>query len=267
MAHRRSNRLAASLSALGLTLLLALSACGSPASLRVEGPASTQAEIVRPAQSEPTERWETPFGPKQIEKALRKVTLSELPQGIGAGTDTEQASPSDSASATGAPSTDPAVAPSGTAGSESNDANYFSYADLEEVLKTCNGQCLMPSSPVSLGGTRFQLWTLVSAGDGWGYAAFAVRDNNGTPQIELMVRGEDVSLEPGKNGTVVSQESVYEKDEPQCCPSGWAARVYRWDDGKFVAAERFTGTKASGSTGKETTTEVPTIQNTPMPTP
>lgn len=242
MANRRSTRAAAALSALGLTLALALSACGPQGSLRVEGPASTQAEIASPAASEPMDTWETPFGAKQIEKALLKVTLSELPQGIGSGTATSPAP-------------------------ESSDANYFSYADLEGVLKSCKGHCLMPSSPVQLDGTRFQLWTLSSAGDGWGYAAFAVRDNDGTPQIELMVRGEDISLEPGKNGTIVAQESVYQSNEPQCCPSGWAIRVYRWDDGKFVAAERYSGTNASGSAGEETTTQDPTIQPTPTPTP
>lgn len=213
----------------------------------MEGPASTEAAIQRPAESEPTNRWETPFVAKDVEKALLEATLSELPQGIG--------------SEAGAPEGTPSSAP------QSSAANSFSYKDLEEVLAGCKDRCLMPSSPVSLDGTRFQLWTLASAGDGWGYAAFAVRDNGGVPHIELMVRGEDISLGPGKNGTVVAQESVYQSNEPLCCPSGWAMRVYRWDDGKFVAAERFTGSHASGSSGVETSSQDPAVQSTPTPTP
>lgn len=214
-----------------LTGVLALaSACAGPdPSLRVERTASpSNMELALPA-TEPSSDWATPFNEEQLLKALLGMKLSALPEAAEA---TE--------------------APAHTQGGQAAEPIRLGPGQIEELLRHCNGHCLHISAPAVIEGTRLQLVSLTSAADGWGYVAFAVADEGGKPVVKLMVKGDDVVLQPGRGGTLVAQESMYLDDEPLCCPSGWSMRVFRWDGERFVGGKRIQGvrTTPSGESGE-----------------
>lgn len=114
-----------------------------------------------------------------------------------------------------------------------------SVKDIHEYLATC-AECVMDLPPYETGEERLQIYTLSTMADSYSFASFAIRDNHGKPEVALAVGGEDVYLSPGKDGTLVAQEAIYQSDDPVCCPSGWSVRMYRYQDGEYVEADHFT---------------------------
>ncbi len=214
--------------ALVVAVLGMLVACsGGQSSLRVEGVASaSKMDLALPA-TEPPADWTAPFSEEEIVKALLDMKLSGLPE---------------------------VAEPTSAAPAEQNkraESIRLSSGEIEDLLRHCNGHCLQASAPAVIDGERLQLVSLTSAADGWGYVAFAVADVKGKPAVRLMVKGDDVMLQPGRGGTLVAQEAVYLDGEPLCCPSGWSMRVFRWDGEHFVGGSRIQGVRTTPSEGSE----------------
>lgn len=114
-------------------------------------------------------------------------------------------------------------------------------SDTDEILQyvlTC-AECVTPHPAYEINGERFQIYSVNTMGDGFSFASFAIRDDNGAPKVALAVGGSDVYLSTGNGGSLVAQEAVYKKDDPMCCPSGWSVRMFRYQNGEFVPGEHF----------------------------
>ncbi|MBU5890133.1 hypothetical protein JVV71_22750, partial [Vibrio cholerae O1] len=58
-------------------------------------------------------------------------------------------------------------------------------------------------------------------------AGVVVSEKDGAPRLELIATGNQLTLSPGKNGTLVVQEAMYADGDEDCCPSGWSVQVFR----------------------------------------
>lgn len=70
------------------------------------------------------------------------------------------------------------------------------------------------------------------------FSAAVIGVQDGEPSLQLIVSGHDLTLTPGRGGTLVAQESRYAPADEICCPSGWSVQVYRFHDGRFEAGQR-----------------------------
>lgn len=111
-------------------------------------------------------------------------------------------------------------------------------AEIHEYLSTC-ARCVIALPSHEAAGERFQVYSVSTAGDSYSFASFVVRNDAGTPRIVLAVGGSDIYLMSGKDGSLVAQESIYEAQDPMCCPSGWAVRLFRYQDGRFIEGDKF----------------------------
>jgi hypothetical protein len=108
---------------------------------------------------------------------------------------------------------------------------------VHEVLLVCS-DCIRLSDPFLAGGQKFQIAMVATPSDQQLFAGVVVSEKDGEPQVNLIVSGHDLTLAPGRGGTLVAQESTYREGDPECCPSGWSVRVYRYHDGRFEAGQR-----------------------------
>lgn len=70
------------------------------------------------------------------------------------------------------------------------------------------------------------------------FAGVVIGQNDGDPEVRLVVSGHGLTLTPGRHGTLVAQEKVYREGDPSHQPSGWSVQVYRYQDGRFEAGQR-----------------------------
>lgn len=111
-------------------------------------------------------------------------------------------------------------------------------AEIHEYLSTC-ARCVIALPSHEAAGERFQVYSVSTAGDSYSFASFVVRNDAGTPRIVLAVGGSDIYLISGSDGSLVAQESIYEPQDPMCCPSGWSVRLFRYQDGRFIEGDTF----------------------------
>ena len=93
-------------------------------------------------------------------------------------------------------------------------------------------------SPLVVLGDKFQMAKINTPADRKSFATVVIGEREGQPNIELILVGNDLTVTPGRGGTLVAQESVFKPNDEPCCPSGWAVRVFRYHDGKFEAGQR-----------------------------
>ncbi|MFJ6415274.1 hypothetical protein [Paeniglutamicibacter sp. NPDC091659] len=110
--------------------------------------------------------------------------------------------------------------------------------EIHEYLSTC-ARCVIALPSHEAAGERFQVYSVSTAGDSYSFASFVVRNDAGTPRIVLAVGGSDIYLISGSDGSLVAQESIYEPQDPMCCPSGWSVRLFRYQDGRFIEGDTF----------------------------
>lgn len=122
--------------------------------------------------------------------------------------------------------------------------NQPDYGQAYELLRNCS-DCLRLRKPLTIDGDKFQIAQLTANADGKGgaddgkpFAGAVVTAVDGSPRVKLFVTGRDLSLTPGRGGTLVAQETQHRPGDPQCCPSGWSVRVYRYHSGRFEAGQR-----------------------------
>lgn len=116
-------------------------------------------------------------------------------------------------------------------------SNVDGYDELHDVILACT-DCLEMDRALMVLGEKFQMAKVVNPTDRKQFAAVIIGKDGAQPKIELILTGNDLSVTPGRGGTLVSQESVYKPTDHPCCPSGWSVRVYRYHDGKFEAGQR-----------------------------
>ncbi|MHA7306227.1 hypothetical protein ACX80E_13445 [Arthrobacter sp. TMN-49] len=122
-----------------------------------------------------------------------------------------------------------------------------SHLTVQENLAKCPEKCLSFGNPLNVGGTRYQLVTVLTPGDGVGLAGFVVADDHGQPAIKLQVFGAGVWLDPGDNGSVVATDRNYLASDPVCCPSVLRVRIFQNHNGGFEQSEEFTKTTKGGN--------------------
>lgn len=108
-----------------------------------------------------------------------------------------------------------------------------------EVLASCP-DCLTMAAPITADGRKFQVAMVSTPQEKSTFAGVVVADEDGRPDVELVVSGFDLTLTPGSGGTLVAQEKKFAEGDPDCCPSGWSVRVFRMHDGRFEQGQRIT---------------------------
>lgn len=114
-------------------------------------------------------------------------------------------------------------------------------AEVTEALLYCD-ECLRVGDTLRVDERTFQIMTLTSPGTDAVFAAAVLSEEEGAPRLHLVVSGQDLSLTPGRGGTLVAQESRFTAADEACCPSGWSVQVYRFHDGRFEAGQRVSST-------------------------
>ncbi|MBR7539066.1 hypothetical protein KC221_23035, partial [Mycobacterium tuberculosis] len=95
--------------------------------------------------------------------------------------------------------------------------------------------------PFTRGEEKFQVVTVANPQQrSEDIAGVVVSEKDGAPRLELIATGNQLTLSPGKNGTLVVQEAMYADGDEDCCPSGWSVQVFRLHDGRFEPGQRFT---------------------------
>ncbi len=108
------------------------------------------------------------------------------------------------------------------------------------VIAEC-GNCLEFAKPFTSGDQKFQVATVANPKQmSETIAAVVVSDTDGKPRLELIATGNQLTITPGRNGTLVVQEAMYVDGDDSCCPSGWSVQVFRLHDGRFEPGQRFT---------------------------
>ena len=108
------------------------------------------------------------------------------------------------------------------------------------VVADCR-ECLKFSTPFLSDDKKFQLVTVANPKQKSEIIAGAViSEEDGKPRLELIATGNQLKLNPGKNGTLVVQEAMYADGDDACCPSGWSVQVFRLHEGRFESGQRFT---------------------------
>lgn len=59
------------------------------------------------------------------------------------------------------------------------------------------------------------------------------------PEVVLAATGAGIRLSPGRDGALVAEEDVYEREDAVCCPSGSSLQVYHLVEGHFSPGERY----------------------------
>ncbi|MCT1549761.1 MULTISPECIES: hypothetical protein [Brevibacterium] len=113
-------------------------------------------------------------------------------------------------------------------------------AETAEVVGECT-DCLKFGAPFTRGEEKFQVVTVANPQQrSEDIAGVVVSEKDGAPRLELIATGNQLTLSPGKNGTLVVQEAMYADGDEDCCPSGWSVQVFRLHDGRFEPGQRFT---------------------------
>ena len=115
-----------------------------------------------------------------------------------------------------------------------------SAAETAKVVADCE-KCLKLSTPFLSDDKKFQVVTVANPEQRDEVIAGAViSEHDGKPRLELIATGNQLTLSPGKNGTLVVQEAMFADGDDACCPSGWSVQVFRLHDGRFEPGQRFT---------------------------
>ncbi|RBP67134.1 hypothetical protein DFO66_102187 [Brevibacterium sanguinis] len=108
------------------------------------------------------------------------------------------------------------------------------------VVADCES-CLEFARPFTGDDRKFQVATVANPKQRSETIAVAVvGEAEGSPRLELIATGNQLTLTPGRNGTLVVQEAMYADGDESCCPSGWSVQVFRLHDGRFEPGQRFT---------------------------
>lgn len=110
-------------------------------------------------------------------------------------------------------------------------------AQATEALLYCD-ECISHGTPLEVDGSTFQVALMTAPGTDTVFSAAVIGDQAGEPFVQLIVSGQDLTLTPGRGGTLVAQESRFAPTDEPCCPSGWSVQVYRFHDGRFEAGQR-----------------------------
>lgn len=106
-----------------------------------------------------------------------------------------------------------------------------------EALLYCD-ECISLGTALEIDGTPFQVALVTEPGTDTVFSAAVIGEQDGEPSLQLVVSGHDLTLTPGRGGTLVKQEKRYAPADEVCCPSGWSVQVYRFHDGRFEAGQR-----------------------------
>lgn len=114
-------------------------------------------------------------------------------------------------------------------------------AEFTEILLYCN-ECLEQGATLTIDEQPFQVVLLTEPGTESVVAGAVIGEESGQPRTHLVVSGQDLSLTPGRGGTLVAQEPRFTAADEACCPTGWSVQVYRFHDGRFEAGQRISST-------------------------
>ncbi|WP_246490495.1 hypothetical protein [Brevibacterium oceani] len=115
-----------------------------------------------------------------------------------------------------------------------------SAPETAKVVDDCD-KCLKFSTPFLNGKKKFQLVTVANPKQmDETIAGAVISKHDGEPRLELIATGNQLTLSPGKRGTVVVQEAMFADGDDACCPSGWSVQVFRLHDGRFEPGQRLT---------------------------
>lgn len=110
-------------------------------------------------------------------------------------------------------------------------------AQTTEALLYCD-ECISLGTALEIDGTPFQIALVTEPGTESVFSAAVIGVQDGEPSLQLIVSGHDLTLTPGRGGTLVAQESRYAPADELCRPSGWSVQVFRFHDGRFEAGQR-----------------------------
>lgn len=116
-------------------------------------------------------------------------------------------------------------------------SNVKGFDEIHDIVLACESCMEMDPALVVL-GDKFQMAKINTPADRKSFATVVIGEREGQPNIELILVGNELTVTPGRGGTLVAQESVFKPNDEPCCPSGWAVRVFRYHDGKFEAGQR-----------------------------
>jgi hypothetical protein len=118
-------------------------------------------------------------------------------------------------------------------------------ADAKAVLRTCE-QCLARGVATDVIGTGVpqRVVTVKVLNTGWTFVAYLVGDVGGQPKVRSTIRGQDMRITAGENGSLVVGSKVYGPTDRSCCPSGSKVEVYRWN-GNYLVKKSEVFTKGS----------------------
>lgn len=109
-----------------------------------------------------------------------------------------------------------------------------------QVIVDCK-ECLKFGTPFLSGDKKFQLVTVANPKQkSEDIAGAVISEKDGKPRLELIATGNQMKLNPGKNGTLVVQEAMYADGDDAGYPSGWSVQVFRLHEGRFEPGQRFT---------------------------
>lgn len=114
-------------------------------------------------------------------------------------------------------------------------------AAFTEILLYCD-ECLEQGATLTIDEQPFQVVLLAEPGTRSVVAGAVIGEESGQPRTHLVVSGQDLSLTPGRGGTLVAQEPRFTATDEACCPTGWSVQVYRFHDGRFEAGQRISST-------------------------
>ena len=113
-------------------------------------------------------------------------------------------------------------------------------SETAKVVADCQ-ECMKFGTPFLSGDRKFQVVTVLNPQQmSEVIAGVVVSEFEGEPRLELIATGNQLTLSPGRNGTLVVQEAMYADGDEDCCPSGWSVQVFRLHDGRFEPGQRFT---------------------------
>jgi hypothetical protein len=93
-------------------------------------------------------------------------------------------------------------------------------------------------------GVPQRIVTVKVLNTGWTFVAYLVGDVGGLPKVRSTIRGQDMRITAGKNGSLVVGSKVYGPTDRSCCPSGSKVEVYRWN-GNYLVKKSEVFTKGS----------------------
>ena len=113
-------------------------------------------------------------------------------------------------------------------------------SETAEVIAECR-ECLKFSAPFISDDEKFQIVMVANPKQrDENISGAVISQKEGRPRLELIATGNQLTLSPGRNGTLVVQEAMFADGDDACCPSGWSVQVFRLHDGRFEPGQRFT---------------------------